>query len=149
MASYASNDPFYATTLHFLEWLRDRPGITISRKIEMTVLMAHNASRGTGEYTIRNLFFTMFANAPVVAVEDLAEGEELFTVSQSDVLTVQNSNLQRIKPHEFASPRHDTWKMAWVKYQRGRTTFGCCPQLSMYVVSETMFLLSDRVLSQY
>ena len=41
----------------------------------------------------------MFAKAPAIAVEDVEEDEELFTISQSDVLTVQNSSLQRVKPH--------------------------------------------------
>ena len=40
----------------------------------------------------------MFAEALAVAVEDVEEYEELFTISQSDILTVQNSSLQRVKP---------------------------------------------------
>ena len=80
MDSYASNYPFYATTLHFLKWLRDRPGTTISRKIDFD-LRVHNAGRGIGEYTSRILFVTMFAKAPAVAVEDVEEDEELFNIS--------------------------------------------------------------------
>ena len=41
----------------------------------------------------------MFAKALAVAVEDVEEDEGLFTISQSDVLTVQNLSLQRLKPH--------------------------------------------------
>ena len=99
MASYASNNPFYAAALHFLKWLPDRPGTTIKRKIEKASLRVHNAGRGIGEYNTRDLFVTMFAKARAVAVEDLEEDEEMFTISWSDAPTVQHSSLQRTKPH--------------------------------------------------
>lgn len=45
------------------------------------------------------LFVLMFAEAPAVAVEDVEEDEELFTIAKSDVLTVRTSSLQQVKPH--------------------------------------------------
>ena len=119
MASYANNGPFYATTVHFLRWLQDRPGTTISRKIEIADLRAHNAGRGIREYTSRNLFVTMFAKALAVAVEDVEEDEGLFTISQSDVFTVQSLSLQRLKPHILESL--DSWNslVLVMKYEDG------------------------------
>ena len=38
------------------------------------------------------------ANRHLVAVEDIEEDEELFSIAHSDVLTVQNSGLQNVKP---------------------------------------------------
>lgn len=32
-------------------------------------------------------------------MEDVEEDEELFTIAQSDVLTLQNSSLHKVKPH--------------------------------------------------
>lgn len=89
MATYASNDAFHSKTSDFLKWLRERPCTTISPKIEITDLRAHNAGRG------------------IVAVEDVEEDEELFSIAQSDVLTVQNSSLQKVKPHLLE--RLDSW----------------------------------------
>ena len=43
------------------------------------------------------------AEGPLVAVEDVEEDVELFSISQSDVLTVQTSNLQKVKPHLLES----------------------------------------------
>ena len=99
MASYTSNDPFYKRTSDFLKWLRDRPGTTISRKIEITDMRVHNAGRGIGKHTSSNLHVLIFAKAPAVAVEDVEENEKLFTIAQSNVLTVQNSSLQQVNPH--------------------------------------------------
>lgn len=98
MASHVSNDVFYARTSGFLEWLRDRPGTTISCKIEIIDLRAYNAGRGIGKDTSSVLFVSIFAEAAAVAVEDVEEDEKLFTIAQSDVLTVQNSSLQQVKP---------------------------------------------------
>lgn len=89
MASYASNESSYARTSDFLKWLNGRPGTTISRKIEVADLRAHNAGRG------------------IVAVDNIEEDEELFTITKSDVLTVQNSTLQQIKPRLLE--RLDSW----------------------------------------
>ena len=99
MASYASNDAFYAKTLDFVKWLQDRPGTTISRKLEITDLRAYNAGRGVGKDTCKRVCVFIFAKASTVAVEDVDEDEELFTIPQFNVLTVQNSSLQQVKPH--------------------------------------------------
>lgn len=98
MASCVSNDAFYATTSDFLKWLRDRPGTNISRKLEITDLRAYNAGRGIGKKISPELFVLVFAEAPAVAVEDVEEDEELFTIAKSDVLTVRTSSLQQVKP---------------------------------------------------
>ena len=107
MANYASNDPFNTRTLYFLKWLRDRPSTTISRKLEVNDLRAHNAGRGVGKGVISEPFVSVVAEAPAVAVEDVEEDEELFTIAQSDILTVQNSTLQQVRPHLLE--RLDSW----------------------------------------
>ena len=38
---------------------------------------------------------------PAVAVDDTEEDEELFSIAQSDVLTVQNSSLEKVETHIF------------------------------------------------
>lgn len=40
-------------------------------------------------------------------MKDVEEDEELFTIAQSNVLTVQNSSLQKVKPHLLE--RLDSW----------------------------------------
>lgn len=98
MASHVSNDLFYSRISSFLSWLRDRSGTTISCKIEITDLRAHNAGRGIGNDTSSVPSVLTFAEASAVAVEDIEEDEKLFTIAHSDVLTVQNSSLQQVKP---------------------------------------------------
>jgi SET domain-containing protein 6 len=43
-------------------------------------------------------FTELFADETAVAVEDIAEDEELFSIAHSSMLTTHNSNLQKIKP---------------------------------------------------
>ncbi len=50
---------------------------------------------------------SVFAEASAVAVEDIDQDEELFTIAQADVLTVRNSKLQQVKPHLLESL--DSW----------------------------------------
>ena len=42
-----------------------------------------------------------------MAVEDLEDDEDLFSIAQSDCFTVQNSSLQKVKPHLLE--RLDSW----------------------------------------
>ncbi|KAF6223485.1 hypothetical protein HO133_000328 [Letharia lupina] len=107
MATYASNDTFHPKTADFLKWLRERPGTTISRKLEIIDLRDHNAGRGIGNRLSPESLVSILAESPVVAVEDVEEDEELFRIAQSDVLTVQNSSLQKVKPHLLE--RLDPW----------------------------------------
>lgn len=107
MASYASNESSYARTSDFLKWLNGRPGTTISRKIEVADLRAHNAGRGIGKQASLEILVSVFAEPPAVAVDNIEEDEELFTITKSDVLTVQNSTLQQIKPRLLE--RLDSW----------------------------------------
>lgn len=46
MPACASNDAFHAETSDFLNWLRERPGTTISHKLQITDLRNHNSGRG-------------------------------------------------------------------------------------------------------
>lgn len=107
MATYASDDTFHPKTADFLKWLRERPGTTISRKLEIIDLRDHNAGRGIGNRLSPESLVSILAESPVVAVEDIEEDEELFRIAQSDVLTVQNSSLQKVKPHLLE--RLDPW----------------------------------------
>ena len=49
----------------------------------------------------------VFAESPAVAVDRIEEDEELFAITKSDVLTVQNSTLQQVKPRLLE--RLDSW----------------------------------------
>lgn len=44
-------------------------------------------------------FISILAEAPLVGVEDVEQDEELFSIARSDVLGVQNSSLEKVKPH--------------------------------------------------
>lgn len=72
--------------------------MTISCKIEIIDLRAHNAGRGVGKDTSPVPSVSILAEASAVAVEDIKGDESLFTIALSDVLTVQNSSLQQVKP---------------------------------------------------
>lgn len=56
----------------------------------------------------QNPFVSILAEGSLVAVEDVDEDEELFSIAQSDVLTVQTSSLQKVKPPLLE--RLDSWK---------------------------------------
>ena len=69
-----ANDNFDTNTSGFLRWLREHPGITVSRKIEIADLRDHNAGRGIGDGPSLP-FVSILAEGPVVAVEDVEEDE--------------------------------------------------------------------------
>ena len=102
-----SNDDFHSKTSEFLTWLRERPGTIISPKIEITDLRHHNAGRGISNCPCLEPSLSILAKDPAVAVHDIEEDEALFSIAQSDVLTVHNSSLQKVKPHLLE--RLDSW----------------------------------------
>ncbi|KAL6713075.1 Ribosomal lysine N-methyltransferase 4 [Lecanora helva] len=89
MSSGNVSGDFYARSKAFMRWMHELPGTRISSKIQLADLRHQGAGRG------------------IVATKDINEDEELFSIPQSDVLTAQNSSLQRVKPALLE--RLDTW----------------------------------------
>ncbi|CAL5868272.1 uncharacterized protein PFLUO_LOCUS2496 [Penicillium psychrofluorescens] len=62
----------------FLTWLKSNPGVHVSPKISLTDLRSSGAGRG------------------VVACTNIEEGEDLFSISRTTILSVQNSDLRTL-----------------------------------------------------
>lgn len=77
MAKYTNNDAFPIRTSDFLKSLRERPGTTISRRIEITDLRDHNAGRETGSWPSSEPIDSILAEDSAVAVENVKEDEDL------------------------------------------------------------------------
>ncbi|KAJ9361524.1 hypothetical protein DTO027B9_685 [Paecilomyces variotii] len=75
-------DNFQRQADEFLAWLSQKPGVRISPKIQVTDLRGQAAGRG------------------VVARTEISDGEELFAIPRTIVLTVQNSNLKDQLPQK-------------------------------------------------
>ena len=74
MSELVDEDEFDRLSARFISWL-DQYGASISRKIQLADLRIHSEGRGG------------------LAKEDIAEGEELFSIPRSSILTVQTTDL--------------------------------------------------------
>ncbi|KAK8169952.1 SET domain-containing protein RMS1 [Phyllosticta citrichinensis] len=72
-------DDFEARSADFLSWLSSR-SCTVSPKIQLADLRRHGAGRG------------------VVAIQDIAEGEALFSIPRSNILSAATSSLSTAAP---------------------------------------------------
>jgi N-lysine methyltransferase SETD6 len=86
MEEDASEYDFTHRSANFLNWLRYN-GTTISSKIELADLRNHDAGRG------------------IIALEDLGEDEQLFSIARSSILTVETSSL----PTAIKDQLEDPW----------------------------------------
>ena len=93
-------DSFNQRSLDFMVWLKRLPGATISSKIALEDLRHRNAGRGVSKTTLlrfQSSVLTRFS----VAVEDIAEGEDLFTVPRHSILCLENADLPTRLPQIF------------------------------------------------
>ncbi|KAL9123299.1 MAG: hypothetical protein Q9187_000138 [Circinaria calcarea] len=72
-------------TAAFIQWFKQQPSTAINPKIEIADLRTRGAGRG------------------IIALEDIDESEELFSVPHSTVLNTCNSELHHYIPEELAS----------------------------------------------
>ncbi|KAK5690739.1 Ribosomal lysine N-methyltransferase 4 [Elasticomyces elasticus] len=86
MTGTAEADDFQAKSQSFLAWLQQH-GTTISPKIELADLRQDGCGRG------------------VLAVQDIEEDEELFSVPRTSILTIETSTL----PAEINAQINDPW----------------------------------------
>ncbi|CAK4030974.1 Ribosomal lysine N-methyltransferase 4 [Lecanosticta acicola] len=86
----SDDDDFRAKSDAFVNWLQHR-GATISNKIQLADLRAQNAGRG------------------VVATEDLAEDEELFSIPRSSILTLETTTIPENIRKEILKGNDDPW----------------------------------------
>ncbi|KAK5681316.1 Ribosomal lysine N-methyltransferase 4 [Elasticomyces elasticus] len=86
MTGTAETDDFEAKSQSFLAWLQQH-GTTISPKIELADLRQDGCGRG------------------VLAVQDIEEDEELFSVPRTSILTIETSTL----PAEINAQINDPW----------------------------------------
>ena len=86
MADRVNIEDFEKLSRQFLRWL-DQNGTNISAKVELADLRSQQAGRG------------------VLAKEDIDEDEELFSIPQSSVLTIETSGL----PVEIKEKVDDSW----------------------------------------
>jgi len=107
MSTTDHSDVFLSETGAFMAWLQRLPGARINPKIQIADLRQDNAGRGIGLNILPPLHMRTFSYCTLVATADIEEDEELFSISQSDLLTVQNSSLQQVKP--ILLERLDAW----------------------------------------
>lgn len=74
MAAGVDDDSFRNASSRFIDWLSDN-GTTISSKVQLADLRHRSAGRG------------------VIAVDDIAEDEELFSIPRQSILTAETSGL--------------------------------------------------------
>ena len=86
MADRVNIEDFEKLSRQFLRWL-DQNGTNISAKVELADLRSQRAGRG------------------VLAKEDIDEDEELFSIPQSSILTIETSGL----PVEIKEKVDDSW----------------------------------------
>ncbi|KAK3652264.1 Ribosomal lysine N-methyltransferase 4 [Elasticomyces elasticus] len=86
MTGTAETDDFQAKSQSFLAWLQQH-GTTISPKIELADLRQDGCGRG------------------VLAVQDIEDDEELFSVPRTSILTIETSTL----PAEINAQINDPW----------------------------------------
>ena len=85
MADSTEHDDFQNKSDKFINWLKDH-GATISPKIELGDLRQHSAGRG------------------VLAIEDIAEDEELFSIPRTAILDVTTSTLPDVLRRKLDDP---------------------------------------------
>ena len=107
MASNADDDAFDRKTEAFIDWFQRRPGATISPKIRVADLRQSNAGRGVGAAPLPPLAICPPSDLSLVAVEDIEDDHELFSVPHKDVLSVENSFLNASHPEIFK--QLDSW----------------------------------------
>ncbi|KAK5121981.1 hypothetical protein LTR85_004553 [Meristemomyces frigidus] len=94
------DDDFSAKSDSFVQWLH-RNGTTISPKIELADLRSRNAGRG------------------VLARDDIADDEELFTIPRSSTLTAESSSLPKHIKERFDDQWLSLIAAMIFEYQRG------------------------------
>ena len=105
MSINSEYDEFNSRTTAFMRWMRQLPGTRVSSKIQLADLRDQRAGRGIGISLSFNM--DVSSNGFLVATAEIEEDEELFSISQSDLLTVQNSTLQQVRPALLE--RLDAW----------------------------------------
>ena len=93
-------DDFSRKSSILVKWLRER-GTIVNPKISLADLRNKNAGRGVGI----SLSFCSHQDSQtdpgIVAIDDIGEGEELFSLQLADVLSVETSELRRLIPKEL------------------------------------------------
>jgi SET domain-containing protein 6 len=99
-------DSFANDSTALMQWLKETPSARINSKIALEDFRSRGAGRGVGmaapiqEY---HCSICLSADSPAVAIADVAEDEELFTIPRTRVLSVHNSKLQSLLSNELAS----------------------------------------------
>ena len=98
--SHIEEDDFSRKSSILVKWLRER-GTIVNPKISLADLRNKNAGRGVGI----SLSFCSHQDSQtdpgIVAIDDIGEGEELFSLQLADVLSVETSELRRLIPKEL------------------------------------------------
>ena len=102
----AEEDDFNRKSSILVKWLREC-GTIVNPKISLADLRNKNAGRGVGII----LSFCSHPHAQtdpcIVAIDDIGEGEELFSLPLADVLSIETSELRRLIPQEVQ--KLDEW----------------------------------------
>lgn len=106
MATATDDGSFSAKTARFITWLQQLPGTSVSAKIQVADLRYINSGRGISQCG-PSVYPEVFADHLLVAAEDIEEDEELFSITLSHLLAVQNSSLLKTRPGFLE--RLDSW----------------------------------------
>lgn len=95
---FAKHHDFAQHSDDFMSWLKRRPGVSVSSKIQIADLRSQNAGRGVGKFPLKtspgwngHLSLLVLMDGQV-ASQDISEDEELFTIPLGLVLGVKSSN---------------------------------------------------------
>ena len=104
--SDAEQDDFSRKSSILVKWLRER-GTIVNPKISVADLRNKNAGRGVGIILSFCSLQDSQTDSAIVAIDDIGEGEELFSLELADVLSAETSELRRLIPKELQ--KLDEW----------------------------------------